>query len=219
MYKAVIFDMDGVIFDTEKYYIQATYECLIENGIDISMQSLCDENVFGSVLDDVWSKLKTKYSLPERVDFYTHLIKQKRNNLLYTEGLHTMPGCVELIKKIKKHNYCIGLASSSPLDDIKSNLITFNLFEYFDVITSGTNCKQSKPDPEIYLTTARKLNVDPEECIVFEDSTNGVISAKTAGMTCIGYANPNSVKQNISMADKIITSFDLVKVTANNILI
>lgn len=219
MYKAVIFDMDGVIFDTEKYYVQATFECLKENGINISLNSLGDENVFGSCLGDVWKKLKKKYSLPEEVSFYTHLIKNRRDHLLETEGLRTMPGCIDFIKKLYNADYLIGLASSSPISDIESNLNAFHLRNYFHVIKSGENCHKSKPDPEIYLTTAVILNVNPKECIVIEDSTNGIISAKSAGMSCFGYADPNSIKQDISMADQIFTNFNQLKVTSKSIYI
>jgi beta-phosphoglucomutase-like phosphatase (HAD superfamily) len=99
------------------------------------------------------------------------------------------------------------LASSSPHIEIDTVLEKFKLVDYFSTRVSGTELPQSKPHPGIFIKAADLIKVAPSHCLVIEDAENGVIAAKAAGMKCTGFSNPNSGKQNLGMADKIISSF------------
>ena len=88
------------------------------------------------------------------------------------------------------------------------NMDTFGITDCFDAFVSGSECENGKPDPEIFLKAAKALGKDPKECTVVEDSTAGVAAAKAAGMRCIGYAPEDAVKQDIHLADQIVTEFN-----------
>ena len=118
-----------------------------------------------------------------------------------------MPGSVELIRKLKADRIPMALASSSNVTDIEGDLEAIGITGVFDAVISGEHCEKGKPDPEIFLKAAAALEIAPEKCVVIEDSESGVQAAKAAGMGCIGYANPDAIKQDLHMADEVITDF------------
>ncbi|MDI3311034.1 MAG: HAD-IA family hydrolase, partial [Thermoanaerobacterium sp.] len=101
----------------------------------------------------------------------------------------------------------LAVASSSPIEVIKLVVKRLKLESYFDELVSGDFVKRSKPHPDIFLYAAEKLLVEPERCLVIEDSNKGVLAAKSAGMKVVGFINPNSGNQDINMADMVIRSF------------
>lgn len=117
-------------------------------------------------------------------------------------------GITELLVSINKHNTTMAVASSSSIRFIEAVLRKLNIDKYFKLYISGEEIKKSKPDPDIFLKTAEMLQIKPKECIVIEDSKNGVIAAKKAGMKCIGYINPNSGNQDLSEANVVISDFN-----------
>ena len=132
------------------------------------------------------------------------------DHLINTHDLYPIPHVVELIKELYKNNFKLLIASSSPVEVIDAVIEKFVLSNYFIATVSGTQFTHSKPHPQIFLTAASLANSKFQECVVIEDSENGVTAAKAAEMKCIGFANPNSGNQNLNKADVIIESFEKV---------
>ncbi|WP_234123836.1 HAD family hydrolase [Clostridium hydrogenum] len=208
MIKAVIFDMDGVIIDSEPIHLKYAMELFKTIEIDMSIEEY--NKFIGTNSYYMWNKIINDYKLKYTME---ELIKMERNGFydfisspnMKIEPIKYIP---ELLKELKENNYKIAVASSSPMRLIEYILEELKIRKYFDNLVTGDLVERSKPEPDIFLYAAEKLGARPEECVVIEDSHNGVLAAKKAGMKCIGYRNLNSGNQDISKADIIIDSFE-----------
>lgn len=205
MITAVIFDMDGVIADSEYFNVKAKHIQLQQAGVDVDWHY--HDKFFGTTHEFMWTEMKKEFGLKEEVPYYIDQWVEVRKKLIEEEGLKPMPGVVELIRGLKDKGFKLAVASSSLKEDIMENMNLFGTTDCFDVFVSGAECKNGKPDPEIFLKAAAAIDEKPDECIVVEDSTAGVQAAKNAGMFCIGYAPEDAPKQDISKADHIINKF------------
>lgn len=204
MIAAFIFDMDGVIVDSEPIHFEIDIQTMHHLGAEISKEQL--EKYVGMTNPEMWSLIKQEFNLSHSV---TEIIEYQLSNKIdkiRTMNIKPIEGIVELLDELKSRKIRIGLASSSPRKFIDEVLSKFNITEYFDSIMSGEEVERGKPAPDIYIETATILGVDPKFCYVLEDSRNGVIAAKAAGMYCIGYVNFNSGDQDLSEADMIVSS-------------
>ncbi len=143
---------------------------------------LINEN-YGPVFDDV--------------DKMNALMKEKKAQITEAEGFPEMPGIKEALKQLKDEGYLLAVASSSPAYAIKDALKSLDMEKYFTVVMSGDYVEHPKPAPDTFLVTAEKLGMEPEDCLVVEDSTNGGGAARAAGMKCIWFHNPDSGRQDI----------------------
>jgi len=202
MVRAIIFDMDGVIIDSEPIHYDANKRIFEELGIPVN-NSLYS-NYIGVSNQEMWEDLKNEYDLQQSVEELVE--KQNSQNLeLFNEFVkEPIEGVVELLKNLKENGYKIALASSSPMRLIKEVICKFDIEKYFEVVVSSEDVTRGKPKPDIFIYTAGLLNVKPYECLVIEDSKNGVKAAKAAGMKCIGFKNPNSINQDLSKADVVV---------------
>ena len=207
MIKAVLFDMDGVLIDSELIRLE------LLQGIFKSMNIIMSDEEYikfiGTSSHFMWGTIKDKYSLDYTLE---ELIKKDRTkyfNYLSSSEMKISPitGIPELLKALYENNIKMAVASSSPIAVIELIIESFKFKNYFNELVTGDYVERSKPEPDIFLYAADKLGVLPEECIVIEDSCNGVKAAKKAGMKCIGYRNCNSGDQDLSKADIIIDSF------------
>jgi HAD superfamily hydrolase (TIGR01509 family) len=126
--------------------------------------------------------------------------------------LEAITGIPELLLKLQKASIPTAVASSSPMEFIKVIINNLNLNNYFQFLLSGDEVEHGKPAPDIYLTAAKRLDVLPSDCFVLEDSHNGATAAKRAGMTCIGFQNPNSGKQDLSIADVLVNTITQIDI-------
>ena len=204
--KTIIFDMDGVLADTESYHCQAWIKALKEAGIKInqeyyfkkvcgnssivSAKMLCEEHGICNIHPE---------QIVERKSFYAYDIINKK-------GIKPFPGVIELINNLNKKNN-LALVSSTAFLVIDALLNSLKIKHYFKIIHGPEASKNGKPDPEPYLLTAKILSVDPWDCVVIEDSKSGVVSAKRAGTKCIAYLNGHNRKQDLGLADYITDSF------------
>ena len=208
--KAFIFDMDGVIIDSEPMHNATLANVMKEYGIDADEKYMY--TLSGLNISAMFSKVKKDKGLSvpidEIVDIYNHKIISyvKENNMGAIGGIH------ELLISLKEHDIPTAVASSSPIEFIETNISNLGFNDYFQFLLSGNEVTNGKPAPDIYLAAAKRLNVMPQDCVVLEDSHNGVKAAKSAGMTCIGFQNPNSGIQDISMADTVIDSIKQIDV-------
>jgi HAD superfamily hydrolase (TIGR01509 family) len=136
---------------------------------------------------------------------------EKRNNLsekIYSSLCHPLPGIDDVLKKLKSENFTTAVASSTSLGRINVIVNRFNWKKYFNQLISAQGMPFSgKPEPDVYLYSAKLLGVNPKSCLVFEDSVNGVLSAKAAGMFCVGIPNPKWNTSRLEKADFVIDSF------------
>lgn len=218
MIKAVIFDMDGVIIDSEPIHLEFAMELFKKLGFNMSVEEY--SKFVGTTSKYMWDTIKKKYNLENTIE---ELIEMERNGFFdflsspdkVIEPIAYIP---ELLKALHENNYKIALASSSPIRLIEFIMESLKIRKYFDELVTGDFVKRSKPEPDVFLYAADKLGVLPEECVVIEDSHNGVLAAKNAGMKCIGYKNLNSGNQDISKADKIINSFNELDINNPNFM-
>ena len=208
--KAFIFDMDGVIIDSEHLHAVTKVQAIRSFGVDVSGDDLNLQNYVGSSAKSFFSDVIAKY--PELGDDWEVLAKKKHE--LYQKILREDPdlepidGITELLARLKENGYKIGLGSSSVMANVQLVLTRFGIIDYFDAIAAGSEVENAKPAPDVYLLAASRLGVAPENCTVVEDAGAGVMAAKAAGMRCIAIKNPNSGEQDLSKADVIIDSYE-----------
>ncbi len=204
MIKAVIFDMDGVLVDTESFWSEADREFLKRRGINYRDEFKAE--VMGRSLEATANFYKNKFNLKESTDRITEeRLKILRG--LYKEKLSPMPGALTLITNLHKNGYILALASGSPIGLINTVLKKLDLGKYFSAKISGESVKKGKPAPEIYLTTAKKIKIKPLNCLVIEDAPSGVSAAKKAGMYCVAVFDKRySKKEDVIKADLIVES-------------
>ncbi|WP_105618614.1 HAD family hydrolase [Vallitalea okinawensis] len=204
--EAIIFDMDGVIIDSEPIHYICSNKMLEPYKIELDREKY--DTYIGASCKVMWEDVRQAHNLKESVeeiiskefDIFLSYLQEGKGKIQPIEGIRS------LLELLRKEGVTIGLASSSSMRNIDTVLDLFDIQDYFTVKVTGYDLERSKPDPEIFIKTAGLLNVDPKECIVIEDSKNGVTAAKRAGMKCIGYQNPNCGYQDLSHADKIVDS-------------
>lgn len=205
--KAVLFDMDGVIVDTEPLHHKAYHGMFKEVGIDVSDELY--ESFTGKSTKNVCLQLKEKFNLSHSVD---ELMAKKR--VLFKHYFDTDPdfdllsGVRELIQFYHKNGVKLILASSASMNTINWVFDRFDLNQYFIGKISGADLKESKPNPEIFIKAQELSGENKENCIVIEDSTNGIKAAFDANIYCIAYKSPHSKNQDYSLANKIIDKFE-----------
>jgi beta-phosphoglucomutase family hydrolase len=207
MIEAVIFDMDGVIIDSEPIYYQVTQRIFKSFGLEIPE---AEYSSFVGITDfDMWSFLKHKYGLTQTIPDLLQLQAGENIKHLGTVNLEPISGIVALLDRMVERKIRLGLASSSPGKVIELVLKKCGVNGYFETVVSGENVKRGKPAPDIFLSAAERLGVEPHQCVVIEDSAKGVQAAKAAGMMCIGFKNPNSYHQDLSGADWVVGDFEM----------
>ena len=205
MMKAVIFDMDGVIIDSESIHADMKIRTLNHFGIPSNMED-CVAYVGRSAkafFSDFAQRAPKPVSVQEMVD-YKHKIYL--DYIIDSAVIHPIEGTMSLIYNLHEKNVPIALASSADRKIIDAVLEKFGLSKVFKYILSGAELPASKPDPAIYLLTAQHLGFAPSECVVIEDAAAGIAAAKDAGAYCIAYDNPNSGPQDLSRADMVVES-------------
>ena len=208
--KAVIFDMDGVLVDSQPYHFKADIETMSEYVV-VKDQKFY-EKFAGTLTSDRMRILKDLFKLDIPVE---EMVKKREDMILEImarEDIKPVSGIPEFLKSIKNRGLKTAVASSSGYDLIGLILSRLGISEYFDSITSGNDVKRGKPSPDIFLLAAERIGAEPSECLVVEDSENGVRAAKAAGMTALGYVNPTSGNQCLDMADAVTDDFRKVDI-------
>ena len=198
--------MDGVIVDTEPVHHYAYNQHFEQLNIEVTPEMYA--SFTGNSTKNIFERLKTQFNLAEEVNA---LVETKRN--LFNDAfdskkdLYLLDGVEDLIKDLHDNGMQLVLASSSANVTINRIFNRFGLHKYFTHIVSGEDFPKSKPHPAIFLRAAELANTPVENCIVIEDSTNGIMAAKAAGIYCIGYDSFHSKLQDYSFADVVITDF------------
>jgi HAD superfamily hydrolase (TIGR01509 family) len=201
----VIFDMDGVLVDSEPLYYEANQNFLRSRGIKLSRE---EYNEFvGISAPLMWESIKTRFGLKDSVEELVEAENKRLYGVLEDEKLSSIEGIPELLDQIRKKGIYLSLASSSPIKVINFITKQIGVSDYFDFVISGEEVVNGKPHPEIFLTCANRFKITPSRALVIEDSKNGILAAKKAGMKAVGFRNLNSGKIDLSEADLVVDSF------------
>lgn len=211
MKNTIIFDMDGVIVDTEPLHKKAYYQHFEELGIDVDAELF--SRFTGKSTRNVYQMIKEIFRIDTNVE---ELVSRKRA-LFYSlfdsdPALKLLDGVEVLINNLYSANFQLILASSAARSTIDRVFKRFNLFPFFSHLVSGEDFPESKPDPAIFIEAQRLSGNDRSNCIVIEDSTNGIQAANAAEIFCIGYKSENSKNQNYETADRVIHHFNEIKI-------
>lgn len=208
--QCVIFDMDGVIVDTEPLHKKAYYQLF--DSLNITVTPELYHSFTGGSTINICQKLVDTFNLDENPE---DLVLRKRSNFvkLFTNDptLELINGVEDLIQYYYNKGITLVLASSASMETINRVFTRFDLDKYFIGKLSGADLKQSKPHPEIFEKAAALANTSKENCIVIEDSDKGVEAANRAGIYCVGYTSEHSKLQGLQHADRVISDFNELK--------
>lgn len=209
MAKAIIFDMDGVIVDDEKFKQQAWVEYCKRHGLDLTESEI--KNKFtGRTARENFNYLYKRTLTEEELEKY-HNEKVGITIELSKGKLKLVDGLQELLNVILSNHIKMAVATSSRRFYFDFIMDTFTLRKYFLVTLTADDIRKGKPDPEIYLKAAEMLHVQPVDCIVFEDSISGIKAGKAAGMKVIAIATTHTPKE-LTIADMVINNFREISV-------
>jgi HAD superfamily hydrolase (TIGR01509 family) len=203
--KAFIFDMDGVMLDSEPIHLAAYNKVLTPFGVSIAMP-VFKAKYMGKRGMQVSEKIVEDCSLPIPAKELHRMKRAQHEDFLQNRELPVTPGLQKAVKELEGL-LPLALASNSNPNSIDIILERLGLKEYFSVVLSGSNVPNGKPAPDIYLKTAQELGVEAKECAVLEDSPVGVAAAKAAGMACIGITTTHT-REELAEADLIIDRMD-----------
>jgi HAD superfamily hydrolase (TIGR01509 family) len=205
--KAVLFDMDGVIVDTEPLHHKAYFGMFDSLNLEVSEAHY--QTFTGQSTINVCKSLCEYFKLNNNP---ADLVQVKRNifkDLFKSDpNLQLIDGVLSLIKEYHENGLTLVLASSASMGTIESVFTRFELDQYFIAKLSGADLKVSKPHPEIFLKAAEVSGYQKQNCIVIEDSTNGIKAAHAANIFCVGYKSLHSKNQDYSLANKVINNFN-----------
>lgn len=206
MTRAIIFDMDGVLVDSEPFHVTIERRQFELNNLAITDEE--HHQYMGVASDVMWHAIAKGHNLPLKVEV---LIAQNLEESIRffneLKEIPVMPGLVEVLEALTVRGYPMAVASSSFHEIIELILTRTGLRRYFPHIVSSKEAGKSKPEPDVFLLAARKLGVNPTECLVVEDSFNGIKAAKAAGMRCIAYQGPGADPARQTQADAAIQHF------------
>lgn len=208
--KCVIFDMDGVIIDSEEIHKKAYYETFQSVGVHVSEDLY--KTLTGSSTINAFQKLVHHFNLDEKPEALVLNKRARYVNFFENDPtLHLVNGVENLIKHCYKKGLTLVLASSSAMVNIDRVFNRFNLNEYFTAKISGADLTASKPHPEIFEKAAILGKTLKENCIVIEDSDNGIKAANEAGIFVFGYKNPMAADQTLENADVVIDDYKVLQ--------
>lgn len=214
MFKAVLFDMDGVIVDTEPLHHSAYHQMFNDVNIDVSddfYASFTGQSTF-----EICEQLVSHFNLPLSPHTLVGIKRDRFKYLFDTDtSLALLDGVLDLIKDYHANGMDLVLASSASMENINRIFKRFDLDKYFKAKISGADLEASKPHPEIFIKAAELSGHNPQDCFVIEDSTNGIAAAKAANIYCIAFKSPHSEGQDYSKAGIIIEGFS--EISYNNL--
>ncbi|WP_029294809.1 HAD family hydrolase [Chryseobacterium hispalense] len=205
--KAVLFDMDGVIVDTEPLHRKAYFKTFDKLGIEVSEDLYA--SFTGASTKRVCDTLIETFHLGQTFEEIAKIKRDYFKDYFYNdEEFDLIPGVKDLIKHYYESGITLILASSATMTTIDMVFEKFELEKYFSGKISGADLKESKPHPEVFLLAAEMAGQPAENCMVIEDSTNGILAAHRAKIFCAAYRSPHSKNQDYTLADMVVSDYE-----------
>lgn len=202
MLKAVLFDMDGVIVDTEPVY--ARNELEMAERMNIPLTKEFQKNYIGVSHRILWKELKELYDFPYMVDELSFIEREFMANYFVSGELIPINGICELIRSLDENEIKCAIVTSNIEKNVRLVMKRLGIESYISSIASADKVKMIKPAPDLFLYACNELKISPDNCIAVDDCEIGIVGAKSANMKAVGFINPNSGKQDFSKADYII---------------
>lgn len=215
--KAFLFDLDGTIVDSEPLHFESEQRLLAEQGISFTLEQknqyvgLSTEKIIQALIKDFGLRGEVEELINKKTEYYLSLVREK---------LQVYPQMKLLITSLYEAKVPLAIASGSSLEIIHAVLAATQLQDFFSVVTSAEEVAKGKPAPDVFLEAAHRLEVDPTDCIVVEDSIYGVQAAQAAGMKCIAipYLTHSAQMESFQQADLLFAegmeTFDYQKALA-----
>ncbi len=203
----ILFDMDGVLINSEPLHFREWQMTLAPYGITMEFEPY--KRCIGMSAAGLRDLFREMYGIDLSGEGGKFVEEFHRNMeiLEEAEGVPLTPGALETVKALRERGCRMAVASSSPMKAIVRCMNGAGFSPYMDLLFSGEAVAHSKPAPDTFLAAAEALGVRPDQCVVVEDSHNGVLAAKAAGMYCVGFVNPDSGNQDLSEADVLTGDF------------
>lgn len=206
--KAVLFDMDGLMIDSEPLHYQAFNVVLKKYGQHLTEKEN-KERYIGLSDEDEAVDMVVRFNLPISAEELVQAKREKAKKLL-SNHIVVQAGLIDLLTNLHKNGYKIAIASSSRLEIIEIVINGLQITSLIDAFASAEEVKHGKPAPDVYLLAAEKLGVIPSECLVLEDAPKGVQAGKAAGMLVFAIPSGYTKGQDFSLADKVLNSLSEV---------
>jgi HAD superfamily hydrolase (TIGR01509 family) len=203
-YRAVVFDMDGLLLETEGLWHAAESELFRRHGVEFTRDDQLAVIGTGVEVSSRYYAKRLGWPSDRGRELFDEMIALMHE--LVRREVGARPGAIELVDELRRLGVPLGLASNSPRYLVDDALATADMGDAFDAIVTADDVAHAKPAPDIYLLACARLGVDPSEALALEDSASGVAAAKAAGMTCI--AVPMFTETDVSAADRVIASLE-----------
>lgn len=185
MYRAVLFDLDGTLAETDSLHLPTWVEALLPHGIEVD-EAFYKENISGRANAEIVEDLLPNISAREGIE----IVEIKEASFRERAGeLEPLPGLLHFLESVKENGSRTGLVTNAPRENVVAVLRALRLKDFFDAVISSEEVRLAKPDPEPYRTALEKLGADPAETLTFEDSVSGIASAVGAGIPTVGIAS------------------------------
>ena len=194
MIKAVIFDKDGTLMLTEEIYFRTFRDAVKKYGGKREYVWEDHVNYIGTPTTETFLDVRKKFGLTTSFDEFAQTYREGYKKAFEEEGLVPVEGVKELLDTLKKEKIPFAIGTGSVAKSTEFTLRKAGLFEYFDIIVTASDVAKGKPDPETFLLTAKKLRVNPHECLVIGDAINDVLAAKSAGMKIIAITDKSYIE-------------------------
>ena len=206
--RAVLWDMDGTLIDSEQFHWISWRDTLAEEGLTITHEQFLSS--FGQRNDSILPQWLGAAASPQRMARIGNAKEELYRDLVRRNGISPLPGVADWVRRLHKAGWLQAVASAAPRANIDAILEALAATDIFQAIVSAEDVHRGKPDPEVYLTAAWRVGVPPERCIVVEDAAAGIEGARRAGMRSIGVSR----NSHPLAADVVVQSLDLLSAEA-----
>jgi HAD superfamily hydrolase (TIGR01509 family) len=205
-YRGVVFDLDGVLWDGEPVYHEAFNVVLKPYGHTIALTDPEYVAIIGKSVEDAWEWMRNRFALTEPPDVFYKAYNEAVLALM-ERPREPLPGVTKLLGELKARGIAVGLASASLRNWVEATLAGLGLNGAFAATVTASDVERSKPAPDLYFAAAKRLGVDPESCLAFEDTPSGIASAQGAGMFAVQVRASSTALPPLPQADLVIESF------------